>query len=87
MFLFMFKEFGLYPACNKVFLMGGEQGSITIKETLFDSSLHDKYKGEGGKETILIKDEKIKAWDKAEEIVVERKWHIERESEQNSFRL
>lgn len=37
MFLFMFKEFGIYPVCNEVFLMGREQGSITIKVALFDS--------------------------------------------------
>lgn len=47
MFIFMCKEFGLYPVSNGVFLMGFEQGSIMIKVALFDSGLRDKYKEEG----------------------------------------
>ena len=45
MFIFMFKEFRLYSVSG-VFLMCSEQGSIMIKAALFDSGLHNKYKGE-----------------------------------------
>lgn len=46
MFIFMFKEFRLYSVSSGVFLMCSEQGSIMIKAALFDSGLHNKYKGE-----------------------------------------
>lgn len=35
MFIFMFKEFGLYPISNEVFLMGFQQGNIMIKVAFF----------------------------------------------------
>lgn len=46
MFIFLFKEFRLYPVSNGVFLMGFEEGSIMFKAPLFDSGLHNKYKGQ-----------------------------------------
>ena len=54
MFIFMFKEFRLYPVSSGVFLMGSEQGSIMIKAALFDSGLHNKYKGERDYENIVV---------------------------------
>lgn len=54
MFIFMFKEFRLYPVSSGVFLMGSEQGGIMIKAALFDSGLHNKYKRERDYENIVI---------------------------------
>lgn len=39
-YIFLFKDFGLYILKNEVFLIGCDQGSIIIKVASFDGGLH-----------------------------------------------